>query len=182
MNYYVNLKNGTTKEYRILKMQIDNEKSLVGVAVNIDDQYFEPLEKFEVKNNEFFELDYLKSLYGNGEVKNVGYYLNTPVGTFYIESDETDSDIAFVLCDSNKEFIANCYERSICNDLTTIKHISDIVDLGVGNNMIFGKSKQDCIEEYKEYASMDYEDYEAPDDLPINVVGSNYFIIDYTEL
>lgn len=125
----------------------------------------------------------------------------TKIGVVY--TYETQDKLK--LFDSDKEYIGyvGIENKStneileLINELLNIEHISDLVDLGYGLNMMFANDKEDledmfvkydfeCKEEdYQEYiethTSEEYEELIKEYDLPINRVGDDYFIMDYTE-
>lgn len=127
--------------------------------------------------------------------------IKTKLGVLYYKIEEE----RFKLYDSDKEYISYISTLDLdTNDLTKaikqveeIKNIYDLVDLGFGINMMFATDKEDledmfleydfeCEEEdYQEYiethTTEEYEELIKEYDLPINRVGENYFIIDYTE-
>lgn len=127
--------------------------------------------------------------------------IKTKLGVLYHKIEEE----RFKLYDSDKEYIGYISTLDLdTNDLTKaikqveeIKNIYDLVDLGFGINMMFATDKEDledmfleydfeCEEEdYQEYiethTTEEYEELIKEYDLPINRVGENYFIIDYTE-
>lgn len=120
---------------------------------------------------------------------------NKTLGTMYLDLFEKER---IKLLDSNKEYVGyTCYfeEKDIqetINKLIEIKHISDIVNLGFCNNMIFGESFEDVIDVYIEYnencdiseEEKDFNIKELKESVSeyINQVGNNYFLVDYTEL
>lgn len=120
---------------------------------------------------------------------------NKHLGNMYLDTSEEDR---IKLLDSNKEYVGyTCYyeEKDIqetINELIEIKHISDIVDLGFCNNMIFGESFEDVIDVYTEYIedcdiseeTKDFNIKELKESISdyINVIGNNYFLVDYDEL
>lgn len=120
---------------------------------------------------------------------------NKVLGTMYLDLTE---DERIKLLDSNKNYVGyTCYLdfekgyiEEIINKLSEIRHISEIVDLGFCNNMIFGKSVDDLVEVYQEFInhnSFGEEEIslaEAKEEISdyINVIGDNYFLVDYDEL
>lgn len=120
---------------------------------------------------------------------------NKTLGTMYLDLIEEER---IKLLDSNKEYVGYIYyteEKDIqktINELIEIKHISDIVNLGFCNNMIFGESFEDIIDEYIEYnENCDISDEEKEWNIKelkesiseyINQIGNNYFLVDYDEL
>lgn len=120
---------------------------------------------------------------------------NKTLGTMYLDTSEEER---IKLLDSNKEYVGyTCYyeEKDIqetINELIEIKHISDIVNLGFCNNMIFGESFEDVIDVYTEYIedcdiseeTKDFNIKELKESVSdyINVIGNNYFLVDYDEL
>lgn len=120
---------------------------------------------------------------------------NKVLGTMYLDLSENER---IKLLDSNKNYVGyTCYfefekeyKEEIINKLSEIKHISDIVNLGFCNNMIFGKSVDDLAEVYQEYINnnsfgdKEISLTEAKEEVSdyINVIGDNYFLVDYDEL
>lgn len=127
--------------------------------------------------------------------------IKTKLGVLYYKIEEE----RFNLYDSDKEYIGYIMEWHLeTKDLTKgikqledIKNIYDLVDLGFGINMMFATNQEDledmfveydfeCKEEdYQEYiethTTEEYQELLKEYDLPINRVGDNYFIMDYTE-
>lgn len=70
--------------------------------------------------------------------------------------------------------------------LSQITHISEIVDLGFCGNMMFGTSYKDVLRQLEFFFREENENFNKEDfednDWPINEVGCNYFIVDFTEL
>lgn len=120
---------------------------------------------------------------------------NKTLGTMYLDLFEEER---IKLLDSNKNYVGYIcylefekgYIEEIINKLSEIKHISEIVDLGFCNNMIFGKSVDDLAEVYQEYINHnsifgeEINLIEAKEEISsyINVIGDNYFLVDYDEL
>ena len=121
---------------------------------------------------------------------------NKYLGTMYLDITE---DNRIKLLDSNQEYVGYVctYElekdiQETINKLIEIKHISDIVDLGFCNNMCFGKSINDVLDEYDEFIeNCDIDENEIEENKSIlrkslanyiNIIGNNYFLVDYTEL
>ena len=139
-------------------------------------------------NMETFVMNYLRDYYKD-EALEITTRIHTELGDFYISPDMTDGGIAFVVLDSDKEFVANCYNENLVDELYAVKDIYELVDvMGLGNNLIYGESKLDCRQEFESYATgCGNDDSEIlaiiqERDLPINRVGYNYFILDYTEI
>lgn len=117
---------------------------------------------------------------------------NETLGTMYLDLNERKR---IKLLDSDKEYVGYIYyfeEKDIqktINDLIKIKHISNIVDLGFCDNMIFGESFDDIVEIYIEHIETseeenDFDIKELKESLSeyVNQIGNNYFLVDYTEL
>lgn len=139
-------------------------------------------------NIETFVLNYLRELH-KGEALEITTRIHTRLGDFYISPDMTDGGISFVLLDSDKEYIANCYNPNTLDVISDIKDIYDLVNTAdIGINMIYGESEMDCYQEFEAYATGCGNDDDLiiaeirERDLPINRVGYNYFILDYTEI
>lgn len=127
--------------------------------------------------------------------------IKTKLGVLYYKIEEE----RFKLYDSDKEYIGYIMEWHLdTKDLTKaikqveeIEEIYDLVDLGYGMNMMFATDKEDLEdmfveydfegkdEDYQEYiethTTEEYKELLKEYDLPINRVGENYFIMDYTE-
>ena len=125
----------------------------------------------------------------------------TKIGVVY--TYETQDKLK--LFDSDKEYIGyvGIENKStneileLINELLNIENIYDLVDLGYGLNMMFAKDKEELEDMfvkydfegkeggYQEYiethTSEEYEELIKEYDLPINRVGDDYFIMDYTE-
>lgn len=114
------------------------------------------------------------------------------LGTMHFEIVEDK----FKLYDENKEYIGYV---EVATDflhmedivllplkLANIEHISEIVDLGFVSNMIFSTNHKDVIYQLEVFYREEDEDFDEEDfydnDFPVNVVGGNYFIVDFTEL
>lgn len=120
---------------------------------------------------------------------------NKHLGNMYLDTSEEER---IKLLDSNKEYVGYIgylefekgYIEEIINKLSEIKHISEIVNLGFCSNMIFGKSVDDLAEVYQEYINhnsifgKEINLIEAKEEISdyINVIGNNYFLVDYDEL
>lgn len=115
----------------------------------------------------------------------------------YVSYDETDNE-CWNFYDSDKNFIDNFYgNESRLNQfalkIRNIKHISELIDLGLSLNMIFSTSLEELYEGWLDYINdccytrdelieneLTYEEF--LEELPINRVGQNYFIVNYTEI
>jgi hypothetical protein len=108
---------------------------------------------------------------------------NSDLGLFNFEITEG----RFKLYDSNEEYIGyvnieNDTQEEICSlaiKVSQISELSDLVELGFCNNVIWGSIEEDLIDYYKELTEIDIDNEDL--DLPINEVGGIYFIVDYTE-
>ncbi len=118
--------------------------------------------------------------------------IDTKVGTFFL-IEAQDEAFAYVVLDSNKQFIGNVYTEypeEFVEQLKAIEHISDICNLGVCDWMIFATSRNDLLEELNEYIQSNNEKYDehsslfTKDDLKYgeyefyNIVGNNHILVD----
>ena len=115
----------------------------------------------------------------------------------YVGIEETNND-CWDFYDSDKKFIDSFYgnERELnefVDKIRNIKHISELIDLGLSLNMIFATSLEDLYEGWLDYIDdcfytreeliengLTFEEF--LEELPINRVGQNYFIVNYTEI
>lgn len=119
---------------------------------------------------------------------------NPVLGAMFLDLNEENR---IKLLDSNKSYVGYVYTDELEKDvqyyvekLTEIKDVCEIVELGFCNNMIFGKSINDLVEEYMDYCDdCDYSDLsnkfeEAKETIEayINVIGNDYFLVDFDEL
>lgn len=118
--------------------------------------------------------------------------IKSKLGTMYFEIVEDK----FKLYDENKEYIGYVEVATeflhmedivlLPLKLAQIEHISEIVDLGFCSNMMFSTSHKDVIYQLETFFREEDEDFDEEDfydcDFPVNVVGGNYFIVDFTEL
>ena len=116
--------------------------------------------------------------------------VNKVLGTMYLDVSEEER---IKLLDSNKEYVGyvctfddHDLPRKIA-ELEKMTNIYEIVDLGFNSSMMYGKSIEDVVETYMDYIDGYCEEndvnkikeslYEY-----INVIGNNYFLVDYHEL
>ena len=109
----------------------------------------------------------------------------------YVGIEETDND-CWDFYDSDKKFIDSFYgnERELnefVDKARNIERIYDLVDLGLSWNMLFATSLEELYQDWLNYIFVndDEEDsytFEEFKELPINRVGKNYFIVNYTEV
>lgn len=112
-------------------------------------------------------------------------------GVIYYDKDNTDCD-CWNLYDEEKKFIDTFYGSNIemlefAEKIENITNIYDLVDLGLSINMIFATSLEELYQDWLNYIFVndDEEDsytFEEFKELPINRVGQNYFIMNYTEI
>ena len=115
---------------------------------------------------------------------------NKHLGTMYLDVSEEER---IKLLDSNKKYVGyvctfddHDLSRKIA-ELEEMANIYDIVDLGFNSNMMFGKSIEDVVETYMDYIDGYVEENDANEIKEslseyINVIGNNYFLVDYHEL
>ena len=115
--------------------------------------------------------------------------IETTLGIVYLDYTEQGSGFICALCDSDEEFIANIYNEEIIHKLSSLKHISDLADIGVCNNLCFAEDRRLAARYCAEYLKELEEDYDEPTDEEIdaleeyvNRIGDNFFIVDYTEI
>lgn len=67
--------------------------------------------------------------------------------------------------------------------LSEMLHITEIVDLGFCNNLIYGESEKDVLKQLKWFAEENgYDDFNEDElDIDINELGKYYFIVDFDE-
>lgn len=118
--------------------------------------------------------------------------IKNKLGTMYFEIVEDK----FKLYDENKEYIGYVEVATdflhmedialLPLQLSQIEHISEIVDLGFCSNMMFSTSHKDVIYQLEVFYREEDEDFDEEYfydiDFPVNVIGGNYFIVDFTEL
>ena len=68
--------------------------------------------------------------------------VETPLGVVYLVCTEQGSGFICALCDSDEEFITNIYDEKIIHKLRSLKHISDLADIGVCNNLCFAEDRR----------------------------------------
>lgn len=121
--------------------------------------------------------------------------INKVVGIMYLDTSE---EWRYKLLDSNKNYVGYTCSWDEENDLEkiiikliNIKDITEIVNLGFCNNMIFGKSTNDLLDTYSEFVynsdyyerdSFNIKEIEETIEEYHNQIGDNYFIVDYDEL
>lgn len=115
--------------------------------------------------------------------------IKSRLGIMYFEIVEDK----FKLYDENQEYIGyvevatdfHIEEIALLPlQLAQIEHISEIVDLGFVSNMIFSTNYKDVLYQLETFFREEDEDFDEEDfydcDFPVNVVGGNYFIVDFT--
>lgn len=132
-------------------------------------------------------------------IKRRAIYLNEEIleqsGTtiIYYEKDTKDKNIYARLIDSEKNFICNFYSKKSLEDflidIQNVKHISELVEIGLCLNVMWANDLADLYVEWLDYCEEEKENYsyqEFIDNIPINVIKNNlkqvYFIINYTEV
>lgn len=120
----------------------------------------------------------------NQELKKIE--LKNMVGAFYYGIEPTDN-ACYNLFDENKNYISSFYAttqaklKDMVNRISKIDDIACLVDLGICLNMIWSSNLSDLYVEFLDYCSYDEEEYvfgEFLDNVPINVVGNTYFVVD----
>ena len=112
---------------------------------------------------------------------------NKHLGTMYLDVSEEER---IKLLDSNKNYVGYVEDDDLPRkiaELEEMTNIYDIVDLGFNSNMMFGKSIEDVVETYMDYIDGYVEENDANEIKEslseyINVIGNNYFLVDYHEL
>lgn len=116
--------------------------------------------------------------------------IETKIGTFYITRDSRE-DFYCSLCDSNKEWVANIYNRELIEDLKNIEDISELVDIGIVDDVSYNESLDDLFDYYLElcdegtyYAYPPEDKYEIYQNFKgyVNKVGNMYFLVNYQEM
>lgn len=132
-------------------------------------------------------------------IKRRTIYLNEEIleqsGTtiIYYEKDTKDKNIYARLIDSENNFICNFYSKKSLEDflidIQNVKHISELVEIGLCLNVMWANDLADLYVEWLDYCEEEKENYsyqEFIDNIPINVIKNNlkqvYFIINYTEV
>lgn len=112
--------------------------------------------------------------------------LKNMVGAFYYGMDSIDND-CYNLFDENKNYISSFYAttqaklKDKINRISEIYDIACLVDLGICLNMTWGSSYGGLYNQFLDLYEFDEEEYtyeEFLENVPINVVGDTYFIVD----
>ena len=112
--------------------------------------------------------------------------LKNMVGAFYYGLDVIDN-ACYNLFDENKNYISSFYAstqaklKDMVNRISKIDDIACLVDLGICLNMTWGNSLEELYEQFLDLCNYDDEEYtyeEFLENIPINVVGNTYFIVD----
>lgn len=115
--------------------------------------------------------------------------IETKIGTFYITRDSRE-DFYCGLCDSNKEWVANIYNKKTIEYLKEIESIEDMVELGICRNAIWNNNLDDMFYDYIDTMEPNYHTFHKEEKLEcyqtfkeyVNKVGETYFILDYDEI
>ena len=195
-------------EYLGLEEDFEQLEEIINIALHIENKYNKQLANGNYGYGLSGDLDVVGRLEDScyeldvvEEIDDIVVYNklleieNEHLGIMYLDLSEEER---IKLLDSNKEYVGYTYyyeEKDIqktINALIEIKHISDIVNLGFCNNMIFGESFDDIIEIYIEYnencdiseEEKDFNIKELKESVSeyVNQIGNNYFLVDYTEL
>lgn len=110
-------------------------------------------------------------------------------GFMFVNRGEIDNS-RWCFYDENGEFIDTLYgtDNEIKKDITKIskiKHISELVDIGLCLNMMYGRDLNDLLETWNDYIQEEFEPYtleEFKENIPYNKVGDFYFVVNYTEI
>ena len=112
--------------------------------------------------------------------------LKNMVGAFYYGLDVIDN-ACYNLFDENKNYISSFYAptqaklKDKINRISEIYDIACLVDLGFCLNISWGYSLEELYEQFLDLCNYDDEEYtyeEFLENVPINVVGKTYFIVD----
>lgn len=112
--------------------------------------------------------------------------LKNMVGAFYYGIESTDNT-CYNLYDENKNYISSFYAttqaklKDKINRISEIYDIACLVDLGICLNMTWGNSLEELYKYFLDLFNYDEEEYtyeEFLENVPINVVGNTYFIVD----
>lgn len=112
--------------------------------------------------------------------------LKNMVGAFYYGLDVIDN-ACYNLFDENKNYISSFYAptqaklKDKINRISEIYDIACLVDLGICLNISWGNSLEELYEQFLDLCNYDDEEYtyeEFLENVPINVVGKTYFIVD----
>lgn len=117
------------------------------------------------------------------------FYIEKFSAYMYVKQDENDY-MRWNFYDSDHNFVDCLYgEISELNEFVekarNMETIYDLVDLGLGINMMFAPSLEELLESWNDYIQEDFEAYtmeEFKETIPYNRVGQNYFIVNYTEI
>ena len=109
-------------------------------------------------------------------------------GFMFVNRDETDNN-CWCFNDENGNFIDTLYGldneiKEDIEDISNIKHISELVNIGLCLNMMYATSLDDLLETWNNYIQEKFEPYtlqEFKENIPYNKVGDYYFIVNYTE-
>lgn len=102
----------------------------------------------------------------------------TKVGTLYLEISR-DSVNYCALLDSNKKWITNIFSKSIAEKVEDIKDVSDLVDLGIVENITWAVSLEKLANEMNDLYDTAFTDENINDYMFLNKCGETYFIADY---
>lgn len=120
----------------------------------------------------------------NQELKKIE--LKNMVGAFYYGIEPTDND-CYNLYDEKQNFISSFYAttqaklKDKINRISEIYNIACLVDLGICLNMIWSNSYGGLYNHFLDLYEYDEKEYtyeEFLENVPINVVGNIYFIVD----
>lgn len=119
------------------------------------------------------------------------FYIEKFSAYMYVKQDENDymrwnfydSDHNFVDCLYGEIFELNEFVDKARN----MKRIYDLVDLGLSINMMYAPSLEELYQSWLDYIFVNDDEensytFEEFKELPINRVGQNYFIVNYTEV
>lgn len=104
--------------------------------------------------------------------------IKTKVGTFYLEKTPNGANYCKLL-DSNKKWVVNIFRKYTAEKLEDIQELSELVDLGIADNVTWGNSLEDLANEINNLYEVDMTADELKDYDFLNKCGDTYFIIDF---